>query len=399
MGDTLMTSTAKPPQVRPIGRPADPRFSSGPTKKRPGWTTDALKDAALGRSHRAKPGKAKLKEAIDRTRAILGVPDTHKIAIVPASDTGAVEMAMWTMLGARPVDIFAWESFGEEWVTDAKQLKLDAKVHGAAYGVLPNLALARKDADIIFTQNGTTSGVRVPSFDWIAADREGITINDATSAVFAQKIDWSKCDVTTFSWQKVLGGEAAHGMMIVSPQAIARLESFTPDRPVPKIFRLTKKGKVDLEIFEGSTINTPSLLATEDYIDALKWAESLGGLEALQARADANTKVLADWAAKTPWIDFLAIDPATRSNTSVCLKVVDPRVMALSEDAQAEFAKKLASLLEKEGVAFDAASYRAAPPGLRIWCGATIDASDVASLTPWIEWAFATLTNDLAQAA
>lgn len=389
-----MTGTAKPAL-----RPADPRFSSGPTKKRPGWSTDALKDAALGRSHRAKPGKAKLKEAIDRTRAILGVPDTHKIAIVPASDTGAIEMAMWTMLGARPVDIFAWESFGEEWVTDAKQLKLDAKVHSAGYGALPNLALARKDADIIFTQNGTTSGVRVPNFDWIAADREGITINDATSAVFAQKIDWSKCDVTTFSWQKVLGGEAAHGMLILSPRAIARLESYTPDRPIPKIFRLTKKGKVDLEIFEGSTINTPSLLATEDYIDALKWAESLGGLTALHARADVNTKVLADWAARTPWIDFLAHDPATRSNTSVCLKVVDPRVTSLSDEAQAEFAKKLASLLEKEGVAFDAASYRAAPPGLRIWCGATVDASDVAALTPWIEWAFAKLVAELAEKA
>jgi phosphoserine aminotransferase len=354
-----------------------------------------LKDAALGRSHRAKPGKAKLKEAIDRTRAILGVPDTHKIAIVPASDTGAMEMAMWSMLGARPVDIFAWESFGEEWVADAQQLKLDAKVHSAGYGALPKLELARKDADIIFTQNGTTSGVRVPNFDWIAADREGITINDATSAVFAQAIDWSKCDVTTFSWQKVLGGEAAHGMLILSPRAIARLESYTPDRPIPKIFRLTKKGKVDLEIFEGSTINTPSLLATEDYIDALKWAESIGGLAALQARADANTKVLADWAARTPWVDFLALDPATRSNTSGCLKVTDPRVTSLSDDAQAEFAKKLSSLLEKEGVAFDAASYRSAPPGLRIWCGGTIEASDVAALTPWIEWAFATLTAEL----
>ena len=389
-----MTSIAKPGV-----RPADPRFSSGPTKKRPGWTTDALKDATLGRSHRAKPGKAKLKEAIDRTRAILGVPDTHKIAIVPASDTGAVEMAMWSMLGARPVDIFAWESFGEEWVTDAKQLKLDAKVHTAAYGAIPDLSAARKDADIIFTQNGTTSGVKVPNFDWIAADREGITINDATSAVFAQPIDWSKCDVTTFSWQKVLGGEGAHGMLILSPRAIARLESYTPDRPIPKIFRLTKKGKVDLEIFEGSTINTPSLLATEDYIDALKWAESIGGLTVLQARADANMKVLADWAAKTAWVDFLAADAATRSNTSVCIKVVDPRVTALSDDAQAEFAKKLNALLEKEGVAFDAGSYRSAPPGLRIWCGGTVDASDVAALTPWLDWAFETLAAELSQAA
>ena len=389
-----MTSTAKP-----AVRPADPRFSSGPTKKRPGWTTDALKDAALGRSHRAKPGKAKLKEAIDRTRAVLGVPDTHKIAIVPASDTGAVEMAMWSMLGARPVDIFAWESFGEEWVTDAKQLKLDAKVHTAPYGAIPDLSAARTGADIIFTQNGTTSGVKVPNFDWIAADREGITINDATSAVFAQPIDWSKCDVTTFSWQKVLGGEGAHGMLILSPRAIARLESYTPDRPIPKIFRLTKKGKVDLEIFEGSTINTPSLLATEDYIDALKWAEAIGGLAALQARADANMKVLADWAAKTAWVDFLAADVATRSNTSVCIKVVDPRVTALSDDAQAEFAKKLNALLEKEGVAFDAGSYRSAPPGLRIWCGGTVDASDVAALTPWLDWAFEALVTDLAQAA
>ncbi|MBN8606320.1 MAG: phosphoserine transaminase [Caulobacterales bacterium] len=379
----------------PALRPADPRFSSGPTKKRPGWTTDALKDAALGRSHRAKPGKAKLKEAIDRTRAILGVPADFKIGIVPASDTGAIEMAMWSMLGVRPVDIFAWESFGEEWVTDAKQLKLDFKAHTAGYGALPDLGAARKDADIIFTQNGTTSGVKVPNFDWIAADREGITINDATSAVFAQAIDWSKCDVTTFSWQKVLGGEGAHGMLILSPRAIARLESYTPDRPLPKIFRLTKKGKADLEIFEGSTINTPSLLATEDYIDALKWAESLGGLEALQARANANAKVLADWVAKTDWVDFLAADPATRSNTSVCLKVVDARVTGLSEEAQAEFAKKLAALLEKEGVGLDMGSYRSAPPGLRIWCGGTIEASDVAALTPWIEWAFAALVAEL----
>ena len=327
------------------------------------------------------------------------MPETHKIAIVPASDTGAVEMAMWSMLGARPVDIFAWESFGEEWVTDAKQLKLDAKVHTAPYGALPDLSAARKDADIIFTQNGTTSGVRVPNFDWIAADREGITINDATSAVFAQPIDWAKCDVTTFSWQKVLGGEAAHGMMILSPRAIAQLESYTPDRPLPKIFRLTKKGKVDMEVFEGSTINTPSLLATEDYIDALKWAESIGGLDALMARANANTKVLADWAGKTAWVDFLASDAATRSNTSVCLKVVDPRVTALDDAAQAEFAKKFAALLEKEGAALDAASYRAAPPGLRIWCGGTVEAGDVEALTPWLDWAFETLVAELAERA
>jgi len=389
-----MTTPAKP-----AVRPADPRFSSGPTKKRPGWSTDALKDAALGRSHRAKPGKAKLKEAIDRTRAMLGVPDTHKVAIVPASDTGAVEMAMWSMLGCRPVDIFAWESFGEEWVSDAKQLKLDARVHTAPYGALPDLSAARKDADIIFTQNGTTSGVKIASFDWIAADREGVTINDATSAVFAQPIDWAKCDVTTFSWQKVLGGEAAHGMIVLGPRAIERLETYAPDRPIPKIFRLAKKGKVDPELFEGSTINTPSLLATEDWIDALKWAESIGGLEALHARANANMQVIAEWAARTPWIDFLASDPATRSNTSVCLKVTDARVTSLAPDAQAEFAKKLASLLEKEGVAFDAGAYRAAPPGLRIWCGGTVDASDVAALLPWIEWAFATLVSEIADKA
>ena len=389
-----MTTPAKPDV-----RPADPRFSSGPTKKRPGWSTDALKGAALGRSHRAKPGKAKLKEAIDRTRAVLGVPETHKIAIVPASDTGAMEMAMWSMLGPRPVDIFAWESFGEEWVADAKQLKLDAKVHAAPYGALPDLNAARREADIIFTQNGTTSGVRVPGFDWIAADREGITLNDATSAVFAQPIDWAKCDVSTFSWQKVLGGEAAHGMLILSPRAIARLESYAPERPLPKIFRLAKKGKVDPALFEGSTINTPSLLATEDYIDALKWAEAIGGREALYARADANTKVLTDWIARTAWVESLAADAATQSNTSVCLKVVDARVAGLSAEAQAEFAKQLASLLEKEGVAFDAGSYRAAPPGLRIWCGATVERSDVEALTPWLDWAFATCVAELSSKA
>jgi phosphoserine aminotransferase len=302
------------------------------------------------------------------------------------------------MLGARPVDVFAWESFGEEWVTDAvKQLKLDAKVHTAAYGALPDFSKARKDADIIFTQNGTTSGVKIAGFDWIAADREGITINDATSAAFAQVVDWSKCDVTTFSWQKVLGGEAGHGMIVLSPRAIARLESYTPPWPLPKIFRLTKKGKVDLEIFEGATINTPSMLAVEDYLDALRWAESIGGLSALHARADANAKVLFDWIERTPWVANLANDPATRSNTSVCLKVVDARVTSLSDDAQADFAKKLASLLEKEGVAYDAGSYRAAPPGLRIWCGATIDAADLEALTPWLDWAFAACVAELKQ--
>ena len=379
-------------RIPPPGiRPADARFSSGPTKKRPGWSLKALEGAALGRSHRSKPGKAKLKEAIDRTRAVLGVPTDFKIAIVPASDTGAVEMALWSMLGARPVDVFAWESFGEEWVTDAvEQLKLaDCRIHvGRPYGVLPDLSVAREAADIVFTQNGTTSGARIPNFDWIAANRQGITFNDATSAVFAQPVEWSKCDVVTFSWQKVLGGEGAHGMLILSPRAVARLESYVPPRPLPKIFRMTKKGKLDQELSDGATINTPSLLAAEDYIDALKWAESIGGLDALHARANANTKVLTEWVARTPWVDFLVSDVVNRSNTSVCLKVVDERVASLPDAARAEFAKNLAAALEKEGVALDAASYRSAPPGLRIWCGATIERSDVQSLTPWLEWAF-----------
>jgi phosphoserine aminotransferase len=375
----------------PGARPADARFSSGPTKKRPGWNLKVLEGALLGRSHRSKPGKAKLKEAIDRTRAILGVPAGFKIAIVPASDTGAVEMALWSMLGARPVDVFAWESFGEEWVTDAvEQLKVaDCRIHvGRPYGVLPDLSLARETADIVFTQNGTTSGARIPNFDWIPANRQGITFNDATSALFAQPVEWSKCDVVTFSWQKVLGGEGGHGMLILSPRAVARLESYVPPRPLPKIFRMTKKGRLDQELFEGATINTPSLLATEDYIDALKWADGIGGLEALYARANANTHVLTEWVARTPWVDFLVSDAAIRSNTSVCLKVVDGRVTSLPEPAQAEFAKNLAAILEREGVALDAASYRSAPPGLRIWCGATIESSDLQSLAPWLDWAF-----------
>jgi phosphoserine aminotransferase len=385
--------------ISPPGvRPADARFSSGPTKKRPGWSLEALEGALLGRSHRSKPGKAKLKEAIDRTRAILGVPADFKIAIVPASDTGAVEMALWSMLGVRAVDVFAWESFGEEWVTDAlEQLKLfDCQIHvGRPYGVLPDLSLARDTADIVFTQNGTTSGVKIPDFNWIPANREGIAFNDATSAAFAQPIEWSKCDVVTFSWQKVLGGEAAHGMLVLSPRAVARLESYVPPRPLPKIFRMTKKGKLDQELFEGATINTPSLLATEDYIDALKWAESIGGLAALHARANANTHVLTEWVARTSWVDFLVADAAIRSNTSVCLKVVDERVCSLPETRQAEFAKNLAAILEREGVALDAASYRSAPPGLRIWCGATIEQGDLQSLTPWLDWAFDSCLKDV----
>jgi phosphoserine aminotransferase len=382
-----MMTCIPPPGVRP----ADARFSSGPTKKRPGWNLKALEGALLGRSHRSKPGKAKLKEAIDRTRAVLGVPADFKIAVVPASDTGAVEMALWSMLGARPVDVFAWESFGEEWVTDTvEQLKLaDCRIHvGRPYGVLPDLSVVRDVADIVFTQNGTTSGARIPNFDWIPANRQGITVNDATSAVFAQPVEWSKCDVVTFSWQKVLGGEGAHGMLILSPRAVARLESYPSPRPLPKIFRMTKKGKLDQELFAGATINTPSLLAAEDYIDALKWAERIGGLDALHARANANTNVLTEWVARTPWVDFLVSDAANRSNTSVCLKVIDERVTSLAGTAQAEFASNLAAALENEGVALDAASYRSAPPGLRIWCGATIERGDVQALTPWLDWAF-----------
>lgn len=352
----------------------------------------------LGRSHRSKPGKARLKEAIDRTRSVLQVPDDYRIGIVPASDTGAMEMALWSMLGTRPVDIFAWESFGEEWVTDAvEQLKLDdCRVHvGRPYGALPDLTQARTTADIVFTQNGTTSGVRIPDFAWIPADREGLTINDATSAVFAQPIDWLKCDVVNFSWQKVLGGEAAHGMLVLSPRAVVRLETFTPDRALPKIFRLTRNGTLDEALFEGATINTPSLLATEDYIDALRWAESLGGLAAMQARADANFAVLEEWVARTPWVDFLATDPATRSNTSVCLKIVDGCFAILSAALQSKLVNNLTAILEREGVAFDIESYRSAPPGLRIWCGATIERSDLLALTPWLDWAFAVTLESL----
>ena len=345
-----------------------------------------------------KQGRASSKrQSIARARC-WRCPATIKIAIVPASDTGAVEMALWSMLGARPVDVFAWESFGEEWVTDAvEQLKVaDCRIHvGRPYGRLPDLSLARLTADIVFTQNGTTSGVKIPNFDWIPADREGITFNDATSAAFAQPIEWSKCDVVTFSWQKVLGGEAAHGMLILSPRAIARLEGYMPNRPLPKIFRMTSKGKLNQELFEGATINTPSLLATEDYLDALKWGERIGGLVALQARANANAGMLAQWVERTPWVDFLVSDVAIRSNTSVCLKVVDERVTSLPTASQADFAKNLAAILEREGVALDAASYRSAPPGLRIWCGATIEQSDLKSLTPWLDWAFSRCLAEL----
>ncbi len=386
-----MTNLAKPAM-----RPARPEFSSGPCAKRPGWNLDQLSGAVLGRSHRSKLGKGRLKDAIDRSRAVLGVPDDYLIGIMPASDTGAVEAAMWSMLGARPVQMLAFESFGKDWVTDVvKQLKLkDTEVLEADYGLLPDLTKVRTDADLVFTWNGTTSGVRVPNADFISADREGITICDATSAAFAQDLDWAKLDVTTFSWQKVLGGEGAHGMLILSPRAVARLESYSPAWPMPKIFRLTKGGKVNAEIFEGATINTPSMLCVEDYLDALTWSEKIGGLTELRRRADANLGVIADWVAKTDWVDFLPVDPATRSNTSVCLKVVDARVAALDAAAQADFSKKLASLLEKEGVALDIGAYRDAPPGLRIWCGATVETSDLDALTPWLDWAFASVAAD-----
>jgi phosphoserine aminotransferase len=382
-------------------RPAIPHFSSGPCAKRPGWSLQALTDAALARSHRAKLGKGKLKRAIDLTREILAVPADYRIGIVPASDTGAVEMALWSLLGARPVTMLAWESFGEGWVSDVqKELKLkQLTVLKAPYGELPDLAKVDWSTDVVFTWNGTTSGVRVPDGGWIAADRAGLAICDATSAAFAQRLDWPKLDVVTFSWQKVLGGEAAHGMLVLSPRAVARLESHTPAWPLPKIFRMTKGGKLNEAIFEGETINTPSMLCVEDYLDALAWAKSIGGLDALIARADANTKVIGDWVRRTPWVDFLARDPATRSNTSVCLKVVDPAVTKLAADAQAGFAKNLAAMVEKEGAGYDLAHYRDAPPGLRIWCGATVEANDVEALTAWLDWAFARTKDALPKAA
>lgn len=388
-------------KAMPGVRPHVPHFSSGPCAKRPGWSLQALTDAALGRSHRAKLGKAKLKRAIDLTREVLEVPADYRIGIVPASDTGAVEMALWSLLGARPVTMLAWESFGEGWVSDVlKELKLkDAVVMKAGYGEIPDLAKVDWNTDVVFTWNGTTSGVRVPNGDWIGADRAGLSICDATSAAFAQTLDWGKLDVVTFSWQKALGGEAAHGMLILSPRAVARLESHKPAWPLPKIFRMTKGGKINEGIFEGETINTPSMLCVEDYLDTLQWGKSIGGLKALIARADANTKVIADWVAATPWVDFLAADPAIRSNTSVCLKVVDPAITGLPADAQAAFAKSLVSAVEKEGGGYDLGAYRDAPPGLRIWCGATVEAADVEVLTQWLDWAFAKTKDALPKAA
>ena len=389
-------TTQKTPDIRP----ANPHFSSGPCTKPLGWNLNALRDAALGRSHRAAIGKDKLLAAIENTRSVLGIPAEYKIGIVPASDTGAVEMAMWNLLGARGVDMLSWESFGSGWVTDVtKQLKLEFTHHHADYGQLPDLAAVNFNNDVVFTWNGTTSGVRVPNGDFIPAERAGLTICDATSAAFAQDLPWDKLDVTTFSWQKVLGGEAAHGMLVLSPRAVERLETYTPPWPLPKIFRLTKAGKLIEGVFKGATINTPSMLAVEDYLVALDWAKNQGNVAGLIAKANDNLSVLADFVAKNDWIDFLAEDAGTISNTSACLKITDPRVTLLDADAQAAFAKAVVKRLEIAGVAFDIGSYRDAPAGLRIWTGGTVEASDLRALCAWLEWAFAAEIETVAQAA
>ncbi|MEO1141017.1 MAG: phosphoserine transaminase [Pseudomonadota bacterium] len=389
--------------LQPATRPENPRFSSGPCTKHPEWSLQNLENASIGRSHRAKEGKDRLKHAIELTRQVLEVPDDYLIGIVPASDTGAVQMAMWNLLGERGVDMLAWESFGSGWVTDAvKQLKLeDVRTIEANYGRLPDMRQVNFDRDVVFTWNGTTSGVRVPDASFIPHDREGLTICDATSAAFAQKLEFEKLDVVTFSWQKVLGGEAAHGMLILSPRAVARLESFTPNWPLPKIFRLTKDGKLIEGIFSGATINTPSMLCVEDYIDALNWARSIGGLSGLIERANTNLGIIEDFVNQSAWIDFLAIDPSTRSNTSVCLTISDDRIKSLAPDEQAKFAKAMCSLLEAEEIAFDIGAYRDAPPGLRIWTGATVEAEDLKALMPWLEWAFLQQlqTSGIAEAA
>jgi phosphoserine aminotransferase len=386
---------------KPALRPANPRFSSGPCAKHPGWTTQSLDTAFLGRSHRAKEGKALLKLAIERTKAILGLPKDFHVAIVPGSDTGAFEMAMWSLLGARGVDVLAWESFGKVWVVDVvRELKVkDARVMEADFGKLPDLAAVDFGRDVIFTANGTTSGVRIPNYDWIPSNRQGLTLVDGTSAIFAQPVDWSKVDVLTYSWQKVLGGEAAHGMLIMGPRAVERLESYRPPWPMPKLFRMTKGGKLDRAIFEGETINTPSMLCVADYLIALDWAESVGGLAGLMRRANANAQALFDWIGRTPWVENLAQDPATWSNTSVCLKIVDPAVRGLGLEDQGAFAKKIADLLDKEGVAKDIGSYRDAPPGLRIWTGATVEARDIEALLPWLDWVFAEAKSQMVTAA
>ena len=383
--------------TKPEMYPANPDFSSGPCAKRPGYDLTHLNNAVLGRSHRSNPGKSRLLEAITRTRDVLNVPEGWHIGIVPASDTGAYEMAMWSLLGERGLDILGWESFGKGWITDAvKQLKLDdIRVMEAAYGDLPDLSEVDFSRDVAFTWNGTTSGVKVPNGDWIADDRTGLTLCDATSAAFAMDLPWEKLDVTTFSWQKVMGSEAAHGMLILSPRAVERLESYTPPWPLPKIFRLTKGGKLIEGIFEGETINTPSMLAVEDYVDALKWAEDIGGLPTLLQRSADNLAVLSYWVALTDWVDFLCAEEAYRSNTSICLKIVDSDVIAMDEHAQAAFAKRIAALLDAEGAAYDIGAYRDAPPGLRIWGGATVETADLEILTQWLDWAFATAKEEL----
>jgi phosphoserine aminotransferase len=377
--------------MKPSQTPNNPCFSSGPCAKRPGWSLDALKGAALGRSHRAKIGKAKLQDVIERSKKILGIPAGYVLGIVPASDTGAIEMAMWSLLGERGVDVVAWESFGSGWAADCKsQLKIkDLRTFKADYGLLPDLSQVDWSRDVVFTWNGTTSGVKSPNGDWISKDREGLSICDATSAVFAMEMPWDKLDVVTWSWQKVLGGEAAHGMIALSPRAIKRLETFTPDRPLPKIFQMSKGGKLTAGIFEGETINTPSMLCVEDALDGLKWAESVGGLQGLIDRSQANLKAVEDWVAQSSWAGFLAADAAIRSNTSICLKVVDPAFTGLSAEDQAKHAKTIVSLLDKEGVAFDIGAYRDAPVGFRIWGGATVETSDMKALLPWLDWAYA----------
>ena len=386
---------------RPAVKPDNPHFSSGPTAKRPGWSPEVLRNALLGRSHRAKPGKARLARAIEETRRILRVPDGHRIGIVPGSDTGAMEMALWSLLGARGVDVLAWESFGSGWVNDVTgQLRLsDVRVLRADYGLLPDLGQVDFSRDVVFTWNGTTSGVRVPDGEWIAPDRTGLTICDATSAAFAQLLPFDKLDVVTFSWQKALGGEAQHGMIVLSPRAVERLQTYKPEWPLPKLFRLTQKDKLNEGIFAGETINTPSMLCVEDYLDALGWADRIGGLDALIARADENAAAIADWVARTTWVEFLARDPATRSNTSVCLVFSDPAVTALPPAAQAKLAQAIATILEEEEVAYDIGAYREAPPGLRIWCGATVERRNIEALLPWLDWAFATAKAGLRQAA
>ena len=376
--------------MKPTRKPASPRFSSGPCTKRPGWSASVLEDACVGRSHRSKDGRAKLREVIDRSRQLLGVPDDYRVGIVPASDTGAVEMALWSLLGERGVDVLAWESFSAGWVTDVqKQLELaDVRVFEAPYGELPDLARVDCSRDIVFAWNGTTSGVRVPDGEWIAPDRAGLTICDATSAVFGMELPWDKLDVTTYSWQKVLGGEAQHGMLVLSPRAVERLESYTPPRPLPKIFRLTSGGKLIEGVFKGDTINTPSMLCVEDHLDGLRWVESIGGAAAMIARSEANLAAVTSWVQKSAWIDFLAIQESTRSSTSICLKFADPSLVALPDEEQKAVAKSLATLVEEEGVAYDIGAYRDAPPGLRIWGGGTVETSDLEALFPWLDWAY-----------